>query len=323
MCLRRGDIKLRNILLFLGQIVLIVFIGFVDLEVWRAYKEEKRTTLFEQEGRPVGITIDQVTHEKQTWKDYIGNSKYIGFLYRGKAYKIRYVQDTLFVMEGTRLSLLYHEGLDEFRQPRRLSHGRPIYRTSRLVNWTLLNVFSIANRYLFFCVALSIVLYLMVSGMAANLTGSRRLTAFNNVFIPLVFFAGALYVTVEAWEYYAYYRQVKSGAGQLAVPVVSLDKNSRFKYQHSDDVWKVYDYTALVHYQKEDRIIPISEKDYETISPGGNIDVYYNERLDDMISVNYTTDWIALGFVLFVWGMAAFVLVGRMRKRRLTREVRK
>src|ERR1700743_1002596 len=126
----------------LGQIVLLVIVGFLAREGWRLYSEQHRIDRVARDGVRMTVKIDDVTTEKKTWRDYLSNSKYVHFRYEGKAYVLRYSQDSVFLQPGISIPAYYSASAGEFVQSIKGLHSEELIRTSPLVKFTVVRLFS-------------------------------------------------------------------------------------------------------------------------------------------------------------------------------------
>jgi hypothetical protein len=308
--------SVKGFFFFIGHIIIILFFALLVRELWHGYQNEKRTILFSKEGHPERITIDNTTNERKTWKDYLSNSKYIHFTFHNKPYEIRYVQDSGWVGPGTKVTLLYDENRDDFMQPGLNTYREPIYKKSKLVDFTVVSLFSPENLWLFFFVVFGLVLIVFVSGVLANLTGLDIISRFMNVLVSCIFIAGAIFITYDAYTYYKYARQVRVDANAVTVPL--LDKyRTMLNNGHSSDGFELfYFYSALVHYNTEDRIIPIGERDYNNVNKNEPLNALYNSRMDEMVSQNYSPSYSSAFFVAIVWVLLIFWVTQKLKRRK-------
>ncbi len=219
-----------------------------------------------------------------------------GFTYNNKPYTLRYQQDTSWLSSGDRIVLLYHPGTDVFRQPRTYSAFKDNNNQSKLMKFTIIS-FGMMEGNGWWLVCSSVPFFvLLLSGLLATLTGSTIVrTAGRIVFIALLL-AGVAYLTYNTWQYYRYYNQLKSGAHEETVQVLSTWRRNTSRRSN----W-FYAYEATVQHGKQERVIPIGEEEYRILKPGAPLQVYYNSQLNDMMSINHSPDHANLLATLFAW----------------------
>lgn len=282
-----------------GFIVMLIITAIIGLLAWQCreqYLNQQQYELISTEGQRVTVRTDDVSREYRSWKDPFGNIAYLRFTYNNKPYTLRYQQDTSWLSSGDRIVLFYHPGTDVFRQPRTYSAFKDNSNQSKLVKFTIISFWNDGRKWLVACVLLSSIFVLLLSGLLATLTGSTIVrTAGRLVFIALLL-AGVAYLTYNTWQYYRYYNQLKSGAHEETVQVLSTYRRNTSRRSN----W-FYTYEATVQHGKQERVIPIEEEEYRVLKPGAPLQVYYNSQLNDMMSINHSPDHTNLLATLFAW----------------------
>lgn len=285
-------------------IVMLVITAIIGLFAWMCreqYLDQQQYDLISTEGQRVTVRTDQVSREYQSWKDQFANIAYLSFTYNNKPYTLRYKQDTSWLSSGDRVELFYHQGTDAFRQPRTYSAFKENSNQSKLVKFTIMSFWNDGRKWLAAFVILSSIFVLLLSGLLATLTGLTLLrTAGKFVFIAMLL-AGVAYLTWNTWQYYRYYNQLKAGAQEETVQVLSTWRRNTSRRNN----W-FYTYEATVQHGKQERLIPIEEGEYRLLKPGAPLQVYYNSQLNDMMSINHSPDHSNLFVTLFAWFLVLF-----------------
>jgi len=164
---------------------------------------------------------------------------------------------------------------------------------SKLVDWSILSIFSYAHRYLFFAMALTLLVTLLSLSLLAKLTGSSFFGLLSRLVIAVCFIGAGLFFTWDSWANYQYYLQIKKGT-VITVPMV--EKNRHMLHRKRETDIPIYYYTALVQYNQGKREIPISSQDYDQLNPGDLLPVWYNARLDDMMAKDYSLSYFRIFF---------------------------
>lgn len=288
-----------------GFITMLVITGIIGLLAWMArqqYLEQQQYDLISTEGQRVTVRADQVDRKYQSWKDQFGNIAYLSFTYQNKPYTLRYKQDTGWLSSGDRVELFYHAGTDAFRQPRSYSAFKDNSHQSRLMKFTIISFWNDGRKWLVAWICLTAVFALLLAGLLATLTGLPAIqTAGRFIFIAMLL-AGVAYLTYNTWRYYGYYNQLKSGAREETVQVLSTYRRNTSR----QSTWHHYTYEATVQYGKQERVISIGEDEYKMLKPGAPLQVYYNNQLNDMMSVNHHPDHSNLILTVFVWFLLLF-----------------
>lgn len=164
-------ITMKTVLVTIGQAILVIFFGFLARETWRMHGEEQRKERISKDGIREIVKLDDVSNDKKTWRDYIGNSRYISFQYKTKAYAMRYTQDSVFLQNGALVPVIYSPLYDDFIQPVSVSAPQAhVFKTSPLIQFTAVRTFSRANALLFFAVLLTAVFLVFSCGFLAGIT---------------------------------------------------------------------------------------------------------------------------------------------------------
>ncbi|GAB3503458.1 hypothetical protein GCM10027341_32610 [Spirosoma knui] len=272
---------------------------------WVFYQEVELQSQFAQEGQLRSVVINQVDHEQRSWRDMLNNSAYITFTYQGKDYTARYVNDTSYVREGDRVQLLYHPQHDGFRQPVSEIHSPAGIPKSRLINWTAIKL-SHERQVLFLCLLLTSITFFFVSGLLLKFVQIPVLQQMARLLLGLELLALSGFMAYSFWTYYLLYQHIKANGRETTVQVVDTDRVSTTRRSRSRINW--YSYQATVQYQQRQRIIPISEADYELLKPTNALQVYSDESADELMSVDYPLDY-SRGLVPIVCGALALLVV--------------
>ncbi len=303
---------MRRFFIAIVQLLFIAFFLFLLREAYHAYQQEKLAIRFAREAAPVRIQVQQVDQKKYSWKDYIGNSKYITFTYRQKPYTFRYIQDSAWVGEGSFVWLWYHPSLDMFRQQELAAHHAPLAKSSRLVNWTVLNSLGYANRWLMACGFLGFVLLVFTTAFLRNIADWQIFKIVEDGLLLLLFLGIALYSTYDTWSNYRYYTQLKSEGQALRLPL--LDKD-RYAFPENDrQLTAFHVYSAKIYFKEEEREVPVTEADYDQLAKGDIIHLWYNPAMDDIMAADYRFEnwkWI---FVGICWLLVAGLILMRRKK---------
>jgi hypothetical protein len=115
--------------------------------------------------------LNRPSDRRQTWRDELHNVTYLSFHYHRQPYTARFVADTFRVGEGEPVSLLYHPGLDAFRQPPPPIRLRAEPGTSRLIGWSVIDAWRPESIGLDFVRGASIVFFVFSSGTVGVITG--------------------------------------------------------------------------------------------------------------------------------------------------------
>ncbi|GAB4038053.1 hypothetical protein [Spirosoma jeollabukense] len=300
--------SLGRVFNFLIALVVAVILGFTTWACWEIYQEALLQREFVKEGQLISVTINNADHTQRSWRDVLGNSVYLTVEYKGKDYTTRYVRDTTYVSAGDRVQLLYHPRYDAFRQPGDEIHFDQSKRKSRLIEWTAIRFFSNENRLLFLCLLLSIATFFMIAGVIATVLPVPFLQSLARFVFVTTLFAAAVFFTYDTWRYYQYYQHLKIDGHRVTVRVLDTDRKARFRQSGRHTFYKLYDYDATIRYQQQERVIPISEDDFETLKPNDSLKAFYDESIDDFMSIDYSLDYSQILLPGFFW-LLAFLLL--------------
>ncbi len=288
-------------------------LGFLLWASWGLYREEVLAGRFRREGRPVSVTVAETSDEPRSWRDHLGNVTYLTFRYRQQPYTARFVTDTLRVGQGDRLSLLYHAGLDAFRQPGQPVHFTKFTGTSRLVKWTVLYSLSEENKWLFACAFLGVSFFLLSTGTLATITGWHFLPGSGYALLVVALLGGTAFLTYDSWQYVQYYGHLKAHGRPAQVPVVRADRHSYFTRGSRGS--QSYRYTATVTWEGQERVIPLEEARYGELVPGDALPVLYDPVLDDLMPADYTMDYREFPLTVIAWGLTLYFLWRKITRR--------
>ena len=308
---------LKKFAVFLGQFILIAFLALIAREAWGGYVQEKENEQFAREGIPVTVQINRILKDKRDWKDYIGYSKYIAFGYQGKSYDLRFLPDSGWVGEGTRVLLLYSPSLDRFVQPGRLRHTDPNGKVSKLIDWTVIGTFSPAHTWLFVFLALSTFIALFGFSVLFNLTSITLFDFLAGIFKWVAALGLLTYFTWNVLSNYYYYKRVKTGTIRSA-RITGTEKNHEFNDPRTNSI-KLYYYTAFTPdatAPDKTRRFMISGRDYEKFHKGDFLPVYYQSSMDEIMSLDYSFDISNWVFLAMIWVLALYFISGAVKPKK-------
>ncbi|RRB01183.1 hypothetical protein [Larkinella rosea] len=296
---------LRDVFAFLGKLyqllvslVLVALLSVGAWAMWHFYEEERLQNQFLKEGKVVEVQISDTDISQRSWRDILGNVTYITFPYQHKNYRARVVRDTAWVSSGDRVKLLYHPERDEFRQQR--MERKPGRVTSRLVHWSSVGGFSQEHKLLIGFLAVSTFLFFFASGVLVSLTGLTILQTIARFMLVIVLGLAALFFSYDTWVYFQYYRHIKANGQPLEVTVLDKDRH-RVGRGSSASSFELYEYDATVNYRTGQRVVPITENEYETLKPKESLRVLYDADLDDLMSATYPGNYSQVIVPLFFW----------------------
>ncbi|GAB2557866.1 hypothetical protein [Spirosoma areae] len=277
---------------FIMSLLIAAILGVTTWAFWGLYEDVQLQGKFVKEGQLVSITVDRAEHEQRTWRDVLSNSAYLTFRYQGKDYTSRFVTDTAYVGNGDRVQLLYHPAYDAFRQPHDEVHFDQSTRKSRLIGWTTVRAFSDENRLLLLCLLLSTASFFFISGVIVTIIPIPFLQDIARLALLLALAIAAVFFTYDTYQYFQYFQHLKTSGQQVTVRVLDTDRRTHGRGSGSTH-W--YDYEATIGYRQQERVIPISEADYETLKPNDTLKAYYDESVNDFMSVTYRPDyWLVI-----------------------------
>ncbi len=303
-----------KVLMFIGQIILLLFFGFLAREAWRIYRDERKIGRVAKDGVRLIVRVDRVSNERKTWRDYISNSRYVSFHYEGKEYNLRYSQDSVFLQEGVRIPVYYSSSADDFVQSMRGLHEQYHYKTSPLVQWSVIRRFNGEHTALFAVLLLGGIFLVFSTGYLATWTGIPLIRTVGNFFVLVCAVGGAIFFSYDAIAYWRYYSRLEREGVKQAVRVEDTDRRRAFNDNRSDEIWISYEYKARVNFRGEQRVIAIGCKDYEQVHPGEDLIVWNDTALDDMLGTNYTPLYENFIFPLLIWGILLFYFLKWIRR---------
>jgi hypothetical protein len=295
------------------SIAISVVLGLAVWLSWGLYREEALDGRFRREGQSVTVTVEQTSDRRQTWRDALHNVTYLSFHYRRQPYTVRFVADTLRVGEGEPVSLLYHPGLDAFRQPPPPVRLRAEPGTSRLVRWSVTDAWRPESIGLALFVGLCIVFFVFSSGTVGVITGRVLLPGVGYPLLVVLLLGGTAFLTYDAWQYVQYYGRLKANGRPVAVHVTGTDRAAYYRRQSR--YGKSYRYTARVQCNGQERVIPLEEAGYEALRPGDRLAVLYDPSLEDMMPVDYPMDYREFISLAFAWLVSLYFLGRKLFRR--------
>lgn len=308
---------MKTVLVTIGQAILVIFFGFLARETWRMHGEEQRKERISKDGIREIVKLDDVSNDKKTWRDHIGNSRYISFHYKTKAYAMRYTQDSVFLQNGALVPVIYSPLYDDFIQP--VSASAPqahLFKTSPLIQFTAVRTFSRANALLFFAVLLTAVFLVFSCGFLAGITRIKLFRFIGNTIAWLCALSGSFYVTYNALAYWRYYEKLHGGGTHQTVKLEDLSRTAETNGHDNTQLFLLYNYEARVNFRGESRIIAAGKKDYEHLHAGDDMDVIYSPAMDDMMSAKYGFLYRNFIFALATWVIVFFAASKSLRSRR-------
>ncbi|MBC7892814.1 MAG: hypothetical protein H7Y12_11410, partial [Sphingobacteriaceae bacterium] len=265
---------LGRIASWIGSFIITLGLAVVAWLFWVGYGEARLQRRFETEGHAFEITVTDANRESRSWRDAFGGVAYVSFSHRANSYTTRFVSDTMWVGAGDRVRLLYHPGLDAFRQP--VVERKSGVRTSRLVKWSVADGFSTENKILVGFMLMATVVFFMSVGLLVSLTGWTFLGGLARVVLLVVLGGAAVFFSYDSLGYYRYYQHLRSQGQPVEVVVLEKDKTA-----HGRRSVAYYTYGATVRLNDQPRVIPIEEAEYETLRPGDRLRVLYDREQED------------------------------------------
>jgi hypothetical protein len=288
---------------FLISLIVSAILVVATWMFWGFYQDVMLQKKFAEEGQLRTVTITQAEYGQRSWRDILSNNAYLTFRDHGKTYTTRYVMGPDYVGSGDQVRLFYHPAYDSFKQPLPETHPTPSIRESRLVRWNVISTLSHENQLLLLCVVLATVSFFMVSGLIVSIVPIKFLQDIARVLVVLILLVVSVYFTYETYQYFQYYQHLKTNGHEVTVQVLTTDRHRKWHNSHSrhDLIGPVYRYQATVLYQRQKRIIAISQSDFETLKPGATLRTLYDESLNDLMSVGYPLDHWFLVVPVFFW----------------------
>ena len=284
---------------FIMSLIVAAILAVTTWAFWELYQDAQLQGQFVKEGQLLSVTVERAEHDQRIWRDILSNSTYLTFRHKGKDYTSRFVMDTTYVSEGDQVQLLYHPTYDAFRQPRNDVHFDQSARKSRLIGWTTIRSFTDENRLLLLCLILSTASFFLISGVIVTIIPIPFLQDIARLLFIVTLVVGSAFFTYDTYQYYQYYQHLKTDGREVAVQILDTDRKSLGRGGSNRIHW--YRYEATVRYRAQERVIPISETDFETVKPNDTLKAYYDESVNDLMSVNYPPDYrLGLG-PAFLW----------------------
>ncbi len=291
----------RNLLRVVIMLIFGIIIGLFVWGSWQLHENEKLSQQYIVEGQPVVVKITAADRQNRTWYDWLSNPVYITFKYHNHSYTTRYQPDSGSVNEGERLALLYHSQLNAFRQPGKRIHFARQNDRSRLIQFSVTNMWSDERKWFMLSLAFSTIFFFILLGIMNSMVQVPFLQHLGIFIITGLVLCGALYFTYNSWQYYNYYQKIRDNSSKLTTTVLSTDYHARSKRGN----WR-HTYDARVQYGNEQKMIPIEKEDYNKLRPNDQLPVLYNRELNDMMPENYTPDHSNLVVAVFMWCLTVF-----------------
>ncbi|MBD2754383.1 hypothetical protein [Spirosoma validum] len=291
--------SLGRIYSFVMSLIITAILCVITWGFWEYYQDARLQKQFMLEGQRISVLVDKGEQKQRSWRDILGNSTYLTFQYRGKAYTTRFVMDSGYVGSGDRVHLLYHPTYDAFRQPRNEVRYDQSNRKSRLVEWSTVRSFTGENKLLFFCLLLTSVSFFLLTGVIVTIVPLGFLQDIARLVLTVELLLAAIFFTYDTYQYFQYYQHLKANGHEVAVQVLDTHRravgNSSGRNNHSP----LYTYEATIQYQQQERVIPISEDEYETLKPKDTLKAYYEASVNDFMSVDYPPDYLKIVIPVF------------------------
>lgn len=191
-------------------------------------------------------------------------------------------------------------------------HYKPIEhdpRQSLLADWSSSNLMSTQNIMLLSCIVVTAVFFLCLCGILASIAGMEVFKRLGKGILTGLLIVLAGFIFYDTWKYFSYYRAVKNDAKQEQAIIQQTDRHAKFRKTPG---W--YDYTAIVQFHGEDRVIALDGDDYGKLKFSDPIPVLYNASMNDLVPVNYSPEYSRLVFAAIVAGIAWYLIRRRWRK---------
>lgn len=280
----------------IGGLLLTALLTVAAVVTWHFYQEEVFQNQLREQGAPVTVQIDHADHTPRAVWDALGNAAYIDFNYRNRLYETRYVYDTLWVSEGDRITLFYHQQLDRFGQLQRVPVADTTRVVSRLINWSIVTEFSRELKTLGLFLLLMAALLFVGSGLLVRLTGLTIIQTIARALLVVGLAAAASFFTYDAFKYYQYANQLKQNGQQMEVTVTDTERLSHGRKYH----W--YTYEATFPFKNQQRVVAIDAADHGRLNAGATqLTVLYEPKLNDFIAADYSVSLSHAGVALFLW----------------------
>lgn len=289
------------------SLIVAIVLGVATWVSWGFYQDSRLQSQFVREGKLLSVTVDQAEQKQRSWRDIFSNCTYLTFSYQGKTYTTRFVMDSKYVGSGDRVQLVYHPDYDTFRQPNSEVKFDQSKRKSRLIDWTSIRDFSNENRLLLLCLVLTTAAFFMITGVIVTLIPLTFLQDIARFILVVELFIAALFFSYDTGRYYQYYQHLKTSGEEVAVKVLDTDRRARHRNSRSRS-WRQYTYEATIRYQQQERVIPISEADFDHLKPNDSLKARYDESVNDFMSVDYSLDYEQVLVPMFFW-LISFILI--------------
>lgn len=297
----------RDIFTFLGRLyqglvslVLSAVLAVVAWGLWHFYNEARLENRFRKEGQPVTVTIEETDWGRRNWQDAVSNSVYVTFHHNNKSYTTRCVVDTVWFSEGDRIPLLYHPQLDQFHQIS--AERKPLSAPkSRLVEWSSLSRLDVEHQMLFLLLLVVTLFFFFTGGLVVRLTNWTFIQVIAQLALIFLLGVAALFFTYEAVAYRQYYQQLKTNGRPAEATVIATQKDRIDRSRRSSSLFKSYRYQATVRFREKERIVAITENDYENLKPGDRLPVLYDALQDDLMPSDYPADFDLVKVAVGLW----------------------
>ncbi len=301
-----------NFFKIIGLIILVAILSLFTRELWRIYGEQRRIERVARDGVRLEVKVDHAYAARKSWRDLLSNSKYVDFHYGGKPYTIRYNQDSLFLQDGMLIPVYYSASADDFIQNIQGVDRKAVYKTSALVQFSVVRLASVDHALLAFCWALTILCVIFALGILARLTGRELLWRVQHFIAGGCAIILAVFFSYNALGNWRYYSRLKHGAVQT-VKVEDIYETMDVNATGPSDQLVFTVYRARVDFRGQQWIIAVGRKDYVEVHKGEELTVWYDAGLDDMMGANFSPLAADYLFPLVVW---AIILVTIFRRRR-------
>lgn len=286
---------------FVVSLVVALLLGVVTWGMWQYYQDVHLQDEFFKKGVAMTVLIREAEQQQRSWQDYFSNSTYLTVGYKGKSYTCRYVMDDGYVGSGDRVKLLYHPDYDAFRQRHSVLKIDESNRTSRLLSWSSIRDFTPTHRVLLLCILLSTASFFFISGLIVSIIPIPFLQTIARFVFIVALGCAAIFFTYDTIAYFNYYEHLKTKGQAVSVPVLAKNRSTHGRKYH----W--YSYDATIRYQGRERVIPITEDEYDQVTPAGSMTVRYDASVDDLMSLAYTPSYGIIVVPLF-FGLLVFLL---------------
>ncbi|OQP46858.1 hypothetical protein A4H97_04865 [Niastella yeongjuensis] len=305
----------RNFYSWFWSIIIALLLGYLTWGSWRLYNNEKELQQFIKEGQPVKVQVTATDRQNHVWYDQFSNKVYITFNYNNQSYSTRYIQDSGWVYVGDKLTLLYHPQYNAFRQATKQINFKDRTNRSLLLDFSFVSMWNDERKWLLLTLILGTAFVLLTMGLISSIVHIPLLAHVGRLIVTAGVLSFALYFTYNGWQYHSYFNKIKNEGQQKTVTIISTEYQRHSK--RSDAWWVTYE--AWVQFDKEQRMIPIEEDDYDKLKANDQLPVFYNPSLNDMMPVNYTGDNMNIWVAVFFWAFAAFFVWQNYLKRKENR----